>query len=163
MNGGQEVASGFVVASRDGAELFELGEEVFYQMACFIEVLVVFALNFAIGFRRNHRDFTGVFQHLQDTLVGIEAFVGEHDPRFDLRQQHVGAVQIAGLTAGQMKASRVAQGVDRGMNLGAQPAFAAPDGLIGAPFFSAPALCWWARTMVASIIAYSLSASAAKC
>jgi hypothetical protein len=30
-------------------------------------------------------------------------------------------------------------------------------------FFWAPALCWWARTMVLSIIAYSLSGSAARC
>ena len=30
-------------------------------------------------------------------------------------------------------------------------------------FLGAPALCWWARTMVLSIIAYSLSASAARC
>jgi hypothetical protein len=28
---------------------------------------------------------------------------------------------------------------------------------------TAPALCWWARTTVLSIIAYSLSASPAKC
>jgi hypothetical protein len=41
-----------------------------------------------------------------------------------------------------MKANRVAQGIDRGMNLGAQSTFAASDGLVGAPFFSAPALCW---------------------
>jgi hypothetical protein len=59
-----------------------------------------------------------------------------------LRQQHIGSIQIAGLTAGQMKADGVAQGIDRGMNFGAQPAFAASDGLVGAPFFSAPALCW---------------------
>jgi hypothetical protein len=29
-------------------------------------------------------------------------------------------------------------------------------------FLSAPALCWWALTMVASIMAYSLSGSSAK-
>jgi hypothetical protein len=28
---------------------------------------------------------------------------------------------------------------------------------------TAPALCWWARTTVLSIIAYSLSASPARC
>jgi hypothetical protein len=45
--------------------------------------------------------------------------------------------------------------------LGAQPAPAAPDGLVAvAPFLRAPALCWWARTLVASRMAYSLSASA---
>jgi hypothetical protein len=45
--------------------------------------------------------------------------------------------------------------------LGAQPAFAAPDRLVFARFFWAPALCWCARTIVLSIMAHSLSASAA--
>src|SRR6476646_1832274 len=41
-------------------------------------------------------------------------------------------------------------------------ALAAPDRLVLAVFFWAPALCWCARTMVLSIMAYSLSASAAR-
>jgi hypothetical protein len=41
----------------------------------------------------------------------------------------------------QMKAGRIAQGIDGSVNLGAQSAAAAPDCLdFGAPFF-APALC----------------------
>jgi hypothetical protein len=48
------------------------------------------------------------------------------------------------------------------MDFCAQSAFAAPDRLGFAVFFWAPALCWWARTIVLSIMAYSLSASAAK-
>ena len=47
------------------------------------------------------------------------------------------------------------------MDFGAQSAFAAPDRLVFAVFFWAPALCWCARTIVLSIMAYSLSASAA--
>jgi hypothetical protein len=47
------------------------------------------------------------------------------------------------------------------MDFGAQPLFAAPDRLVFAGFFWAPALCWCARTIVLSIMAYSLSASAA--
>ncbi len=66
------------------------------------------------------------------------------------------------LTAGQEESKRIAQCIDREMNLCAQPAFAAPDRLIFIVFFWAPALCWWARTIVLSIMAYSLSASAAK-
>ena len=37
----------------------------------------------------------------------------------------------------------------------------ATDTFLGATTFFAPALCWWARTIVLSIWAYSLSASAA--
>src|ERR1700722_10297609 len=61
-----------------------------------------------------------------------------------------------------MEADRVPQGIDQGMDLGAQSTARAPDRLV-AIFFWAPALCWWARTIVLSIIAYSLSASAARC
>jgi hypothetical protein len=39
-----------------------------------------------------------------------------------------------------MNSGRIAQRVDGGVDLGAQPAFAASDGLI-APFLRAPALC----------------------
>jgi hypothetical protein len=58
---------------------------------------------------------------------------------------------------------RVAERVHERMDLGAQAAAAAPDRLVAAPFLTAPALCWWARTTVLSIIAYSLSASPARC
>src|SRR3954462_6078152 len=52
-----------------------------------------------------------------------------------------------------------AMAVSGGVDFGAQPSARASDGLILTPFLRAPALCWWARTMVESIIAYSLSAS----
>ena len=142
MNGGQEVARSFVVASGDSAKEFELGKEVFDQMPGLVEVSVVVPLQFAIGLGRYDRGFAGFLQGNQDTLIGIEAFVGQHYVSHNLRQQHISPVQIAGLTAGEMKADGVAQGINRGMNLGAQPAFAATDGLVEAPFFSAPALCW---------------------
>src|SRR6266446_10218271 len=66
------------------------------------------------------------------------------------------------LARGQEEGERIAQCVDHRMNFGAQSAFAAPDCLVFAVFFWAPALCWCARTIVLSIMAYSLSASAAK-
>ena len=163
MYGGQEVTCGFVVAGCDCAKELEFGKEVFDQVSSFVEFPVVIPLHLTVGFWGYDCGFARLLQGNQDPLVGIEAFVGKHDVSFNLRQQHIRPIQIAGLTSGEMKANRVAQGIDRGMNLGAQSAFTASDGLIGAPFFSAPALCWWARTMVASIIAYSLSASEAKC
>lgn len=162
MYGGQEVPCGLVVAGGDGAKKFEFGEEVLDQVAGLVEFLVVFPVNLAVSLGWYDSGFSCLLQGNQNTLIGIEAFVGKHNTGFNLWQQHIRTIQIASLTAGEMKANRVAQGIDRGMNLGAQSAFAASDGLVGAPFFSAPALCWWARTMVASIMAYSLSVSAAK-
>ena len=47
-----------------------------------------------------------------------------------------------GLARSQEEADGVAQSIDQGMDLGAQPAFAAADRVILAVFFLAPALCW---------------------
>src|ERR1035438_5206025 len=131
-------------------------------MSGLVEFPVVTPLHLTVSLGWYDSGVSCLLQWNQNTLIGIEAFVGKHNIGFNLSQQHIRTVQIASLTAGDMKANRVAQSIDRGMNLGAQSAFAASDGLVGAPFFIAPALCWRARTMVASIIAYSLSASAAK-
>jgi hypothetical protein len=46
-----------------------------------------------------------------------------------------------GLARRQDEAQRIAQRIDKRMNLGAQPAFAASDRLVFAVFFCAPALC----------------------
>jgi hypothetical protein len=46
-----------------------------------------------------------------------------------------------GLSRRQDEVQRIAQRIDKRMNLGAQPAFAAPDRLAFAVFFCAPALC----------------------
>jgi hypothetical protein len=139
--GREEVSRGFVVACSDGAKEFKLGKEVFDQVTSFVKVFVVFALDLAVALGWNDRDLARLLQGNQHSLVGIEAFVAEQDAGFQLRQQLVGPVQIAGLPAGEMKSYRVAEGVYGCVNLGAQPAFAASDGLVRAPFLRAPALC----------------------
>jgi hypothetical protein len=50
----------------------------------------------------------------------------------------------------------IAQGINERVDFGSQSAAGSPDRLL-AVFFRAPALCWCARTMVASSIMYSLS------
>jgi hypothetical protein len=45
------------------------------------------------------------------------------------------------LTAGQMKADRIAKGIHPRVDLGGQPALAAPDGLVRPSFLGAPAAC----------------------
>jgi len=53
----------------------------------------------------------------------------------------VGTDQIMRLATGQVEADRIAERIDQGMDLGAQPAARAPDRLVLAIFFLAPALC----------------------
>jgi len=61
-----------------------------------------------------------------------------------------------GLSRRQHQFDRISQGINEGVDFGRQSAAGSTDRFL-AVFFRAPALCWWARTMVASIIMYSLS------
>ena len=101
-------------------------------------------------------------QRFDHALVGIEGFIRQQGIGLHLRQERIGSFQIMGLAGRQEKRNGVAQCVDHGVDFGAQSALAAPDRLVLVVFFWAPALCWCARTMVLSIMAYSLSASAAR-
>ena len=111
----------------------------------------------------DHRGLASGRQRLKYACFGVERFVGDQRIGFHCGQQLVGSDQVVCLAAGQEEVDRVAQRVDQGVDLGAQSAARAADRLVLAIFFWAPALCWWARTTVLSIIAYSLSASAARC
>ena len=91
--------------------------------------------------------------------VGVSASV----PLIRAPRSGVGTFEVVRLPGREGEPGRVAERVDGGVDLGAQAAAAAPDRLVATPFLTAPALCWWARTTVLSIIAYSLSASPAKC
>jgi hypothetical protein len=135
MDSGQEVPRGLIITSGDGTELLELAEEVFNPMACFVPFAIVCTLVFTVRLGRNHRDFPGLRQGLEHSLVGIVAFISNHDRRVERRQQDIGSVQVTGLTGRQQKAGRVAEGIDGGMDFGAQPAFAASNGLVFTLFF----------------------------
>ncbi len=117
----------------------------------------------AIASGRNHSSLALCFKSLNHSFVCIISFVRNYRVGKQLRQQLVGSIQVAGLSGGEMKAQGITQRIDGRMNLGTQSPFAASNCfLVWLPPF-APALCWWARTIVASIMAYSLSASSAKC
>src|SRR5208283_1108011 len=89
------------------------------------------------------------------------SLVGEQRLEVDVLDQRLGLAEVRGLARRQQKLHRVAERIDQGVDLGGQSAAGSADGLL-AVFFRAPALCWWARTMVESIIMYSLSWSPAK-
>jgi hypothetical protein len=141
MDRGQEIPRRLVVTSRNRPELFELTKEILNPMACFVQLTTIGAWLFAVGPGRNHGRLARLRQRLKHSLLGIVAFIGKDDRSRERRQQHIGSVQVAGLSECQQKAGRVAAGIDSGVDLGAQPAFAAPDRLVPAVFFFAPALC----------------------
>ena len=142
INGGEKVSGGLVITGRQRPKLFELTEEIFDQMACFVKLTVVRASLFTVGPGRNHRRFSGLLQGLEHPLVGVVTLIDNDDRRCNRRQQFIGSVQVAGLSGRQQKASRVTERIDGSMDLGAQPALAASQGLVLALFFGAPALCW---------------------
>src|SRR3954462_5262874 len=146
------------VAGGNGPELLELGEEVLDQVPGLVEVFVKGA-RYRAGFARwDHRCLTGFSKRLEHPLVGIERFVGNE--RFGLKvgQQGIGSSQIVLLTPGEMKAGRIAERIDGGVDFGAQPSARASDGLILTPLFTCSravlggARCaggrarWWSRS-----------------
>ena len=50
MDEGEEVSREFVEAGGDGAELLEFGEEVLDQMARLVQVFIIVARVFSVGF-----------------------------------------------------------------------------------------------------------------
>jgi len=89
---------------------FELGEENFNEMAGLIELFIILHSKREIGFGQDDRLLSGL----------LEAYVCMKDVVLHLRQQNIGTSQIGCLVAGEMKSDRVTQGIDDGMNFGAQ-------------------------------------------
>jgi len=61
---------------------------------------------------------------LAECPVGLDhnsiiAFVGQYRLRLNERQQHIRSIQITGLAWRERKANRIAQGIHRGVDLGA--------------------------------------------
>ena len=141
MNAGQETSRGLVIAGGDGPELLELGKEVLDQMPGLVEVFVKGARCLAGLARWDDRHLAGFSQRREHARVGIERLVGDERLGLKLRQQGICSSQVVLLTAGEMKASRIAERIHERVDLGGQPALAAANGLIIAGFLGAPAAC----------------------
>ena len=141
IDGGEKIASGFIIAGGDSAELFEFCEEIFNQMPCFIEFLIVGALDFAVGFGWNDPRFSGLEQGLDHSFIGIVTLVGQEGIGLEARQPVIRSLQITGLTRREGERGGMAQGIDKGVNLGAQTALTPPHRFVATVFFCAPALC----------------------
>ncbi len=155
----RQVARCLVIARGNGPVLLQAREEVLHQVTLFVQVAVVFAWLLARGARCNDDLFALIQQGLHDPSLGVVGLVGNDNLPRRVLEQHIGTLQVMTLPGCQVKARGVTQRVHRGVNLSTQSTSAAPDGLFMRTPFFAPALCWCARTMVLSIMAYSLSAS----
>ena len=135
MDAGEEVSGGLVIAGRNGSVLLELTIEVLHEVARLVQFLVVEALNLSITLWRNDELFSCSEQRLDNAFIGIESLVCQQGVSLHLGQKLVGTLQIMGLPRSQEKSQRISEGIDHGMDFGAQSALAAPDRLIFAVFF----------------------------
>jgi hypothetical protein len=97
--------------------------------------LVVEALKLSITLGWNDELFSCGEQRPDNAFIGIESLVCQQGVSLHLGQKLVGTSQIMGLPRSQEESQRISEGVDHGMDFGAQSAFAAPDRLIFAVFF----------------------------
>ena len=141
VNAGQEASCGLVGAGGDGPERLELGKEVRDQMPGRVEVFVKGARRLAGFARWDDRRLAGVSERREHPLVGLKRLVGDERLGLKRGQQGIRSGQIVLLTAGEMKANRIAKRLPQGVDLGGQPALAAADRLVFASLLGAPAAC----------------------
>lgn len=153
-----ETAGEFVVARGNSTELLEPIEEALYQMACLVAMPVDGALIDSIAARRDIGCGVGSFDGF-DQLIAVVAFVGRNDSGWNASNQRGALGHIGDLSAGQDQTQRIAQCIDASMNFRRQSTTRSADRLIATVFLGAPAACWCARTIVASMNNSSRSAS----
>lgn len=117
-------------------------KKFFDQMPCLVKFLVVGAWLSAFRTCRDNGRFAHAPKRFQDTGLGIETLIGDH--RFSPKRlkQNIGAIQLGSLSSRQMHAGRIARRVHGHVNLGAQPTFAASEGLLAVPLLRALDACW---------------------
>jgi len=144
--------------------MLDFVEETLDQMSLFVQMPVIFTLFFAIFSGWNHR-FRLFFSNLLQKGLRVIRAVGNRTLEFVACNQIFSLGNVMPLTASQQKAQGIAQSIYNGMDFGAEPASAAPEGLGGlaSVFFEAPAAQGCARTTVLSSRIFSISGSPAKC
>ena len=159
LNAGEEISGQFVVACGDSSKVLELVEEALDEIALTVEDKITSPRRLAVGFRRNHGGDFALGERIEQR-VGVVRLVANQSLWISLLKQRLCASQIVRLPRREHHIDGIAEGIDKGVNFSGQSAAGSADRLL-AVFFRAPALCWCARTMVASMIMYSLSCSLA--
>ena len=141
--------------------MFDFVEETLDEIALAVEREVAQALDDAVGFGRYDNFCTAGFDEVDDGFA-VVSLVSQHVFRGDVFQEQFRLGAIGGIARGEDETERIAQGIAQCMQFCGQSATRTADRFrLAIPPF-APALCWCARTMVASIITYSKSGSSAK-
>ena len=121
------------------AEVLELIEEAFDEVALAVERVIARPGDLAIGRRRDDGSNSPLGEDL-DEAVGIVAFVTNQSLWIGVVDQRFGASKIMGLARREHQLDGIAQGIDEGVNFGGQSATRSADRL-RTVFFRAPAEC----------------------
>jgi hypothetical protein len=152
-----EAFVGFLVARGDAPERLELTEEVLDKVPPFVHFEVARDASRPIGFWRDDRSGTSLIQ-FEAQPIDIEGFVSQERIELNIFDQRLDTDAVMTLPRQKDEAHEIAEGIDQCHDLGRQAAARAADGLILSPPL-APVPCWWTRTIVPSMIAYSKSGS----
>ena len=74
--------------------LFEFCEEVFNKMSGFIELFIVVALNFTIGFRGDDSLDTFLFKFIENPFISIKSLIRQQCFSLEIFQQNIGSFQV---------------------------------------------------------------------
>ena len=154
---GLEALVGLAGAHGDALEFLQLAEEVLNEVAPSVDGGV--DLEFLRAGRMLRDDDLGpALVQLGHERIAVEGLVGDQPVKGDAVDQRRHLDAVVSLTRHQPEAHQIAQRIGERQNLGRHAAFGAADGLALSPPF-APWPCRWTFTMVASIMAYSMSGS----
>jgi hypothetical protein len=144
--------------------MFDLVNEALHQMPLPVKVLIIVPRCLQVGPRWNDRHGTPLQDELEESS-GIIPFVPDHMLNFKINHQGLSLGDVMALPRGELEAQGVAQSIHAHVDLGTEPASAASQGLrsLTTLFWEAPAAQGWARTMVLSIMRFSISGSWMKC
>jgi len=139
MNKRQKGLGEFVVSRGNTSELLETSKETLDQIALAVKMGIEMARGGAIGTRRyNGLGSRGL--DLGDEVVGVVPFVGNHRLGRQLVDEIRGVLDIGDLPRRENHSLRIAQSIDRHMQLGGQTAARSTD-FLTSRFFWAPAEC----------------------
>jgi len=158
MQEGVESIGEFVVSRGEAAELFETIEESLDEISRLVAMPVDFAWRIPVAARWDDGLSTGSLDDFNQGIA-VVTLVGDDRLGRDGVDQGGALGDVGHLASGQDQPNGITQRIDTGMDLGGQPAPRAADRLIATVFLGAPAACWCARTMVASMNSSSRSAS----
>ena len=145
----------FFVARGDSPECFEIAEEVFDEVPPAVGVEVTVDRSFTVRFGRDHSNGAPVVE-LRPEPVGVKGLVAQEHAEFHALDQRLYPNEIVGLPRQQNETNKISQRIHQRDDLRRQSATRTSDRLTMSPPL-APVPCWWTRTIVPSIMAYSKS------